>query len=171
MLFLHELADAKELFELIADEKRILPIIVEKDYWIMHCLWGMQQQGLKFDLKGGTSLSKGFGIIERFSEDIDIQIYPQKDKDIKFGKNQNKPSHIESRRIFFDQTATTLKIPHMQFTRDYSFDDKAKMRSGGIRGEYESFFNTIIGLKEGIVLELGFDQTTPNAPRDITSWA
>lgn len=30
MLFLHELADAKELFELIADEKRILPIYSRK---------------------------------------------------------------------------------------------------------------------------------------------
>ncbi len=27
-----------------------------------------------FELKGGTSLSKGFGVIHRFSEDIDIRI-------------------------------------------------------------------------------------------------
>lgn len=53
MLFLHQLPDAKELFEIVAHEKKLVPIIVEKDYWIMHCLWGMGQQGLEFDLKGG----------------------------------------------------------------------------------------------------------------------
>lgn len=78
-LFLHELPNAKDLFEVVSNEKEILPIIVEKDYWLMHCLWGIQQQGFKFELKGGTSLSKGFGIIERFSEDIDVQIHPDTD--------------------------------------------------------------------------------------------
>jgi predicted nucleotidyltransferase component of viral defense system len=48
--------------------------LVEKDYWIMHCLWGLKSQGSTFELKGGTSLSKGFGIIKRFSEDIDIRL-------------------------------------------------------------------------------------------------
>ncbi|WP_425485263.1 nucleotidyl transferase AbiEii/AbiGii toxin family protein [Burkholderia guangdongensis] len=40
----------------------------------MQCLWGLQAQGFQFELKGGTSLSKGFGIIHRFSEDIDIRM-------------------------------------------------------------------------------------------------
>jgi predicted nucleotidyltransferase component of viral defense system len=35
----------------------------------MHVLNGLQQLGIEFELKGGTSLSKGFGLIERFSED------------------------------------------------------------------------------------------------------
>jgi predicted nucleotidyltransferase component of viral defense system len=34
----------------------------------------LHQQGIDFELKGGTSLSKGYGIINRFSEDIDIHI-------------------------------------------------------------------------------------------------
>lgn len=34
------------------------------------------KSGMAFELKGGTSLSKGFGIIHRFSEDIDIRIEP-----------------------------------------------------------------------------------------------
>lgn len=71
---MHELPNAKELFEVIADEKGLLPDIIEKDYWLMHCLWGIQQSQYRFELKGGTSLSKGYGIIERFSEDIDIHL-------------------------------------------------------------------------------------------------
>ncbi|MGN8072478.1 nucleotidyl transferase AbiEii/AbiGii toxin family protein [Mucilaginibacter sp. 22184] len=42
----------------------------------MHVLFGLNTQGFDFELKGGTSLSKGFKIIERFSEDIDIHIKP-----------------------------------------------------------------------------------------------
>lgn len=168
-LFLHQIPDIKELFEVVAKERQLLPIIVEKDYWIMHCLWGLQQQNLSFELKGGTSLSKGFGIIERFSEDIDIQIYPQ-NNDVKIGKNQSKPKHIESRRVFFETIAKILKIDSMQFYRDNNFDDINDLRSAGIRGEYASLFTSVNSLKDGVILELGFDQTTPNIPCNITSW-
>ncbi len=171
MLFLHELSDAKQLFEAVAKEKQIIPIIVEKDYWLMHCLWGLQQQGFDFELKGGTSLSKGFNIINRFSEDIDIQIYPDKSGNIKTGKNHDKPAHIKGRENFFNAIADQLNITNMQFTRDHNFDEAQKMRSAGIRGEYRSHFSAIEALKPGIVLELGFDQTTPNVPCDISSWA
>ena len=45
--------------------------LIEKDYWLMHGLWALQKEGWQFQLTGGTSLSKGFGIIQRFSEHID----------------------------------------------------------------------------------------------------
>lgn len=171
MLFLHELPDAKQLFEVVAREKQVIPAIAEKDYWLMHSLWGLQQQGFKFELKGGTSLSKGFNIIERFSEDIDIQIHPEPSAKIKIGKHHDKPAHIKSREIFFNLITKQLNIAGMRFYRDHNFDDSQKMRNAGIRGEYHSLFSTILSLKSGIILELGFDQTTPNIPCDISSWA
>ncbi len=100
MPFLHEISDFKQLLEVVAKEKQVIPIIAEKDYWLMHCLWGLQQQKLEFELKGGTSLSKGFNIIERFSEDIDIQIHPDDSIDVKTGKNHAKPAHIKGRENF-----------------------------------------------------------------------
>jgi predicted nucleotidyltransferase component of viral defense system len=78
----------------VAAEQGIDPGLVEKDYWIMHCLYGLRQLGLTFELKGGTSLSKGFQIINRFSEDIDIRIEPPAEMDVKNGKNQTRPAHI-----------------------------------------------------------------------------
>jgi predicted nucleotidyltransferase component of viral defense system len=42
----------------------------------MHCLWGLKKQGFNFEMKGGTSLSKGWNCINRFSEDIDIRFEP-----------------------------------------------------------------------------------------------
>lgn len=137
----------------------------------MHCLWGIQQQGFQFELKGGTSLSKGFNIIERFSEDIDVQIHPESD-DVKTGKNHDKPSHIESRRNFFERITKKLKVPGLRFHREVSFDDTSgKMRGAGIKAEYSTLFGEDISLKEGIILELGFDQTTPFVCCDISSWA
>ena len=68
--YLHNHKDFAALIRIVASEKRIDPALVEKDYWIMRGLYGLQQLGLTFELKGGTSLSKGFKIIDRFSEDL-----------------------------------------------------------------------------------------------------
>jgi predicted nucleotidyltransferase component of viral defense system len=67
--YLHNHPQFADLIRIVAEEKAIDPALVEKDYWIMHCLYGLQQLRLKFELKGGTSLSKGYQIINRFSED------------------------------------------------------------------------------------------------------
>jgi hypothetical protein len=65
--FLHERSDFKALVETVADSEKINdPALVEKDYWIMHAVFGLKQLGLAFELKGSTSLSKGFGVIHRF---------------------------------------------------------------------------------------------------------
>lgn len=74
--FLHAHAEFKQLLAIIAQNKDIAPQQAEKDYWLMHCLHGLTQAGIVFDLKGGTSLSKGYNIIERFSEDIDLRVAP-----------------------------------------------------------------------------------------------
>src|SRR5690606_18070330 len=88
--YLHHHEDYQDLVRTVAEEKGIAPDLVEKDYWIMHCLYGLAQQGYSFELKGGTSLSKGFGNIHRFSEDIDIRIEPPGGAKVAAGKNQNK---------------------------------------------------------------------------------
>jgi len=170
-IFLHELTDAKALFEAVSRDKGIPPILIEKDYWLMHCLWGIQQQGFKFELKGGTSLSKGFGLIERFSEDIDIRIEPSEEDNVYMNKNHNKPQHIKSRQLFFDSITKQLNIHGLTFSRDHNFDDLPKMRNAGIRAEYQTHFSSIKSIKDGVLLELGFDKTTPSTPCHISSWA
>lgn len=75
-IYLHQRRDFLDLINLIAEERGIEPFLVEKDYWIMHVLSGLRKQGFDFELKGGTSLSKWYDIISRFSEDIDIVINP-----------------------------------------------------------------------------------------------
>lgn len=36
--FLHERSDFNDLVVVVADQRGIDPVLVEKDYWIMHCL-------------------------------------------------------------------------------------------------------------------------------------
>lgn len=169
--FLHERRDFDQLLAVVADERGLDPTLVEKDYWIMHCLWGLQAQGFQFELKGGTSLSKGFGVIHRFSEDIDIRIEPPDGMDVKTGRNQDKPAHVVSRRAYYDALAARIAIPGFDSVeRDTQFDDD-KMRSAGIRLIYASRTAALAGVKDGILLELGFDDTAPNRPVTISSWA
>lgn len=44
--YLHELKDFRDLIQVVSSERRILPQLIEKDYWIMHVLYGLAQQGL-----------------------------------------------------------------------------------------------------------------------------
>jgi predicted nucleotidyltransferase component of viral defense system len=74
MKFVHEEPGFASFLTQVADQTGIAPALVEKDYWITHALWALHETGLDLWLKGGTSLSKGFGIIERFSEDLDLMV-------------------------------------------------------------------------------------------------
>lgn len=60
----------------IADSKGIVENAVEKDYWVsmaLRAIFSLPYSNA-FVFKGGTSLSKGWNLIERFSEDIDLAI-------------------------------------------------------------------------------------------------
>ncbi len=171
--YLHDRPDFSDLIRVVAGERKLLPALVEKDYWIMHCLYGLGAQGFIFELKGGTSLSKGFDIIQRFSEDIDIRIDPAcAPFEVFTSLNQTKKAlHIESRKQFYDWLADTIQIAGIvSIVRDHVFDDD-KYRSGGIRLHYDSTFHNPAGLKEGVLLEVGFDDTLPNMRQTISSWA
>lgn len=170
--YLHNHQDFRALLRIVGAELNIEPGLVEKDYWIMHVLYGLKQQGYQFELKGGTSLSKGYGIIHRFSEDIDIHIKPPAEMEINENPNNNKPNNIQKRKDFYDGLAKDIKINGIiSVMRDETFDDARQYRSGGIRLHYESKTDAVDGVKEGILLEVGFDTVTPNNPLTISSWA
>jgi hypothetical protein len=169
--FLHQQLVFAELLEQQAQSRNVSTYLIEKDYWLMHCLWGLQQQRWRFELKGGTSLSKGHGIIERFSEDIDIRFEPPAGKVLKTGRNHDKPAHLAARKEFFDWLAAEIRIPGLlAVTRDPDYDDTS-YRNGGIVLGYPAVTQSLPGIKDGILLEVGFDVTAPNVPRTIGSWA
>lgn len=58
-------------------EKRLQAASVEKDFWVcwtLRELFSLPGPGAQMTFKGGTSLSKAWGLIDRFSEDIDIVV-------------------------------------------------------------------------------------------------
>jgi len=67
--------ERKEVFSETANIKSISPAIIEKDFWVCWTLKRVFEHPTLSKLlmfKGGTSLSKVFHLIERFSEDIDM---------------------------------------------------------------------------------------------------
>lgn len=75
---LYESQDFGNLVEQAAQIRGIAnPAIVEKDYFVTEALRVVAEKfGEHVIFKGGTSLSKGWNLIERFSEDIDLYVAP-----------------------------------------------------------------------------------------------
>lgn len=105
LMFLH---NEKELFEDIiynTSEYLNLPIaIIEKDYYVTSILKEISKLQPDIVFKGGTSLSKCYKIIDRFSEDIDLNILG----DTKPGESKRKKlkEHIISVIKYFDFVLT-----------------------------------------------------------------
>jgi hypothetical protein len=170
--YLHNHNDFSDLLRILEEETSIQAGLIEKDYWIMHVLYGLKRQGFDFELKGGTSLSKGYKIIDRFSEDIDIHIKPPANLNVEANPSKIKTKSVDSRKHYYDWLAQSIKIDGIvSAKRDHAFDDVNYYRSGGIRLLYESKTTSIEGVKEGILLETGFDTVTPNTKLTISSWA
>lgn len=63
------------LFQNTAEKMKMHPAIIEKDFWVvalLDYLFHICPWKHAFTFKGGTSLSKGYQLIKRFSEDIDL---------------------------------------------------------------------------------------------------
>jgi Nucleotidyl transferase AbiEii toxin, Type IV TA system len=72
--------DQAAIIREVAARRGLLPVMVEKDFWVswtLAVLFTHQEFGEQLVFKGGTSLSKVFGVIERFSEDIDLSVSPE----------------------------------------------------------------------------------------------
>lgn len=61
-----------------AARRGLSPVIIEKDFWVSWLLGVLFASSFRDAIvfKGGTSLSKVFGVINRFSEDIDLSLSP-----------------------------------------------------------------------------------------------
>jgi predicted nucleotidyltransferase component of viral defense system len=95
-------SERKKLFIDASDKISLTDFIVEKDFWVSWVLDKIFNDGslskiLRF--KGGTSLSKAFRLIERFSEDIDLIL--SRDAILKDAENLEQPSN--SRQMKFNK--------------------------------------------------------------------
>ena len=76
----------RQAVQFTSDQLQIPAIYVEKDYWVTHALFIIfkGEIGDNIVFKGGTALSKCYGIIKRFSEDIDLVVLREE------GESNNK---------------------------------------------------------------------------------
>ena len=72
-------AEWAEYFIEAGTRQALSPVILEKDFWVCWMLSVVFESPFANDMvfKGGTSLSKVFGVIDRFSEDIDLSLSPE----------------------------------------------------------------------------------------------
>lgn len=68
--------ERKAMIQAVSEEKQIDEASAEKDWWVTAVLYAIFHTSIGEYLlfKGGTSLSKGWNIINRFSEDIDLAL-------------------------------------------------------------------------------------------------
>ncbi len=137
---LHTESEAfRELIELAADYFGYERSHVEKDYWVAKTLKGIA--GSEFAdrtyFKGGTCLSKGYDLIERFSEDLDLFVFTgDKESSISAEKKLN-------RDLFYyikEQNKDIDDAPEVQsggdFRKLYFAYDKA-YEGGGLKDRLE----------------------------------
>lgn len=140
--------DRLAYFNEIASRRGQTKLIVEKDFWVcftLRLLFEMPDFADAFIFKGGTSLSKVFGIIERFSEDIDLSVNPVW---LGFG-DKNSPDKAPSQRKFLK------KCKDLEETCIETVKDK-------IQPILENTFTDILGPKDSNTKYLVFklDQRT-----------
>lgn len=113
MSFVHDDDGFDELLRIVAVDRKLAIGLVEKDYWVTHTLWAMHDAGFEVWFKGGTSLSKGFDLIERFSEDLDVKIEPGSVTalpQVPSWKSEGTTA-TTARREYFEALAKLLKVP------------------------------------------------------------
>ena len=171
-MFPHDDANFGRVLEEVAAARRIEAGLVEKDYWITHALWALHHAGLEVRFKGGTCLSKGYGLIERFSEDLDLQLGPGT-SDLPEPPNWRgeKPAHVGKRRAWFDALQSLLAVPGCRVELNGEFDD-ARARSAVFEVHYPGAFAARLGplVSPWVRLEIGVARTTPALLRPISSW-
>lgn len=72
-----KLTEQDAAFQQAAGKSGLAKIIIEKDFWVcwsLKQLFSLESLNGKIVFKGGTSLSKAFNLIDRFSEDVDLSL-------------------------------------------------------------------------------------------------
>jgi len=113
----------KIFFEGTATPRNIQAQIVEKDFWVCWTLKELFQLpviGEHLIFKGGTSLSKVFKVIERFSEDIDVSIdrgflgFGGTNEPEAGASNKEKQRSIEALKVACQQKIATELLPALE---------------------------------------------------------
>lgn len=172
MSFVHDDPEFDALLQIVAEKRGLGIALVEKDYWVTHTLWALHAQGFEVWFKGGTSLSKGFGLIERFSEDLDLKLEPGAVTTLRSVTNWKSEGAkaTSERKTHFETLAATLSVPAANVKIGTVAD--ATYRSANLQVDYPGKHQSSLAavLRPFVLLEVGSARVTPFVRRDMTSF-
>lgn len=158
--FASDLPDFADLVQAVAGSKKVPPAIIEKDYYVVRVLRALcDSLPNQFVFKGGTSLSKGWNLLERFSEDIDLLFRIEQDgKPLSKGELDRRMKRAQA--VVQDIGGLTLA---------HEFSDKGVHRT--CKFAYKRIFDPVSALGETVVLEMGTrGGTNPSTVRLVKSF-
>ena len=173
MSFVHADKDFEQLLAIVARDTGISEALIEKDYWVTHTLWALHETGLDLWFKGGTSLSKGFGCIQRFSEDLDMVILPGIIADLPEVRNWTSTNKgpVAQRQAFYDALTNALVVPDVRVERDDSRIDE-RARGADYLGHYPGIRQKQLApaMSPFVRLEVGHARVEPHVERTLSSF-
>lgn len=173
MSFVHEDPAFDDLLQIVATERRLSRGLVEKDYWVTHVLWALHDAGFDVWFKGGTSLSKGFALIERFSEDLDLKIEPGRVTNLPLVSDWKRDSTkaVATRKAYFEKLGEVVSIPGAEtsLVPDSADEDwfGAHLRVS-YPGKHLDDLPDV--MRPFVRLEVGSARVTPAVQRDMSSF-
>jgi predicted nucleotidyltransferase component of viral defense system len=151
-----------EIFQEVEEERKMPAAAIEKDFWVcwvLYRLFSNEELSKQLLFKGGTSLSKCYGLIERFSEDIDLildwELLTKEDPYLERSNTQQKKFNeaMEANAQAYVQDTLLGQIENlMGDSCTFQIDKNNKPRS--IRMIYPKAFNYLY-IKPEIELEIG----------------
>ena len=173
MSFVHKDKDFEQLLAIVARDTEISEALIEKDYWVTHTLWALHETGLDIWFKGGTSLSKGFGLIQRFSEDLDMMILPGAVAGLPEVTNWTSTNKgpVAQRQTFYDALTGALVVPDVRVERDDSRIDKCARRADYL-GHYPGIRQKqlVPAMSPFVRLEVGYARVAPHVEMTLSSF-
>lgn len=138
-----------DAIELLDSKFKIDPSFTEKDWYTQHILGVIARfESDEFQpvFSGGTSLSKGYGLIQRFSEDVDFRMRPLKEKLTRSFRSNYQDQIVQ---------AVLDSSSDLQLVRDVYKRDKSTFLKFQVA--YPSKFSSVDALRPYVQVELSFE--------------
>ena len=136
----HDRETFSELIVAASNELHIPPGIIEKDYYVTLTLRELVSRVKGMVFKGGTSLTKCYRILDRFSEDIDIS----------YAASEGIPGESRKRQL---KKAVVSSIEALGFSVTNLEETRSRRSYNCYKANYPSIYSPILNLKPELVIE------------------
>ena len=136
----HDHEAFSELIIAASNELHIPPGIIEKDYYVTLALRELAARVKGMVFKGGTSLTKCYQILDRFSEDIDIS----------YAASEGVPGESRKRQL---KKAVVSSIESIGFSIANFEETRSRRSYNCYRASYSSIYSPLLELKPELVIE------------------